>query len=149
MIAPIIAMIHSVDSHKILRTINDEGRKAGRKIPCLLQFHIASEESKYGFLPQEADQLFSMNDLTDLDHVVISGVMGMATFTEDESLIRKEFFNLNQIFKKLKAVFFPGNDNFREISMGMSNDYPLAIENGTTMIRIGSTIFGDRCYLGK
>jgi pyridoxal phosphate enzyme (YggS family) len=149
MIAPFIAMIHSVDSHKILRTINDEGRKAGRKIPCLLQFHIASEESKYGFLPQEADQLFSMNDLTDLDHVVISGVMGMATFTEDESLIRKEFFNLNQIFKKLKAVFFPGNDNFREISMGMSNDYPLAIENGTTMIRIGSTIFGDRCYLGK
>ena len=149
MIAPFIAMIHSVDSHKILRTINDEGRKAGRKIPCLLQFHIASEESKYGFLPQEADQLFSMNDLADLDHVVISGVMGMATFTEDESLIRKEFFNLNQIFKKLKAVFFPGNDNFREISMGMSNDYPLAIENGTTMIRIGSTIFGDRCYLGK
>jgi pyridoxal phosphate enzyme (YggS family) len=149
MIAPFIAMINSVDSHKILRTINDEGRKAGRKIPCLLQFHIASEESKYGFLPQEADQLFSMNDLADLDHVVISGVMGMATFTEDESLIRKEFFNLNQIFKKLKAVFFPGNDNFREISMGMSNDYPLAIENGTTMIRIGSTIFGDRCYLGK
>lgn len=149
MIAPFIAMIHSVDSHKILRTINDEGRKAGRKIPCLLQFHIASEESKYGFLPQEAGQLFSMNDLADLDHIVISGVMGMATFTEDESLIRKEFLNLNQIFKKLKAVFFPGNDNFREISMGMSNDYPLAIENGTTMIRIGSTIFGDRCYLGK
>jgi len=84
-----------------------------------------------------------------LDHVVISGVMGMATYTEDESLIRKEFFNLNQIFKNLKDIFFPGNDNFREISMGMSNDYPLAIENGTTMIRVGSTIFGDRCYIGK
>lgn len=149
MIAPFIAMIHSVDSHKILRTINDEGRRAGRKIPCLLQFHIASEESKYGFLPREADQLFSISDLTDLDHVVISGVMGMATYTEDESLIRKEFFNLNQIFKNLKDIFFPGNDNFREISMGMSNDYPLAIENGTTMIRVGSTIFGDRCYIGK
>ncbi len=147
MIAPFVAMIHSVDSHKILKTINEEAKRVGRKIPCLLQFHIASEESKFGFLPTEADKLFLPNDLSDLSNVIIAGVMGMATFTDHEQQIRDEFFNLQQLFNKMKVVFFQGNDNFCEISMGMSHDYHIAIENGSTMIRVGSTIFGDRCYM--
>ncbi len=147
MIAPFIAMIHSVDSHKLLKTIQEEAKRVGRKIPCLLQFHIASEESKFGFLPSEADKLFLSTELSDLENVIIAGVMGMATFTDHEQQIRDEFFNLQQLFNKMKVVFFQGNDNFRQISMGMSHDYQIAIEYGSTMIRVGSTIFGDRCYI--
>lgn len=143
-IAPFIAMIHSIDSFKILKTINDEARNAGRIIPCLLQFHIASEESKFGFSYDEAFQLLSDIKLSELENVIISGVMGMASFTDDTELINKEFFTLHEIFQKLKDVFFQDNDNFREISMGMSHDYLIAIENGSTMVRIGSTIFGER-----
>ena len=149
MIAPFVAMIHSVDSHKILKTINDEAKRVGRKIPCLLQFHIASEESKFGFLSTEAEKLFLPIELSHLENVIIAGVMGMATFTDFEQQIRDEFFNLQQLFNKMKVVFFQGNDNFREISMGMSHDYLLAIKNGSTIIRIGSTIFGERCYVEK
>ncbi len=146
-IAPFVAMIHSVDSIKILKTINEEGRRAGRRIPCLLQFHIAREESKFGFSPEDADQLFSQADLAELDHVIISGVMGMATFTEDSAQVNLEFSILYKLFQKVKTTFFAGNDNFREISMGMSDDYQLAVANGSTLVRIGSTIFGERCYL--
>ena len=146
-IAPFVAMIHSVDSIKILKTINEEGRRAGRRIPCLLQFHIAREESKFGFSPEDADQLFSQADLAELDHVIISGVMGMATFTEDSAQVNLEFSTLYKLFQKVKTTFFAGNDNFREISMGMSDDYQLAVANGSTLVRIGSTIFGERCYL--
>ena len=144
MIAPFIAMIHSVDSLKILKTINDEARLAGRVIPCLLQFHIASEESKFGFSSDEAFRLLTDVKLSDLENVILCGVMGMATFTDDVSQIKKEFLTLQKIFKNLKDVFFQGNDNFREISMGMSHDYLYAVENGSTMVRIGSTIFGER-----
>ena len=146
-IAPFVAMIHSVDSIKILKTINEEGRRAGRRIPCLLQFHIAREESKFGFSPEDADQLFSQADLAELDHVIISGVMGMATFTEDSAQVNLEFSILYKLFQKVKTTFFAGNDNFREISMGMSDDYQLAVANGSTLVGIGSTIFGERCYL--
>jgi len=148
-IAPFISMVHAVDSLKILKTINEEGQRAGRIIPCLLQFHIAGEESKYGFLPEAAAELFSMTDLSELLNVAISGVMGMATFTEDIAQIRHEFSTLQGLFNQLKAAFFQGNDNFREISMGMSQDYLLAIENGSTLVRIGSTIFGERCFAGQ
>ena len=148
-IVPFIAMVHAVDSMKILKTINDEAQRAGRIIPCLLQFHIASEESKFGFLPDEADHLFSLTDLSDLKNVAVSGVMGMATFTDDVTQINREFSTLYRLFQQIKTVFFQGNDNFREISMGMSHDYLPAIKNGSTMVRIGSTIFGERCYFGK
>lgn len=143
-IAPFISMVHSVDSLKILKTINDEAKLAGRVIPCLLQFHIASEESKFGFSVDEVVQLLTDLKSSDFENVTISGVMGMATYTDDEEQIKKEFLILRDIFQKLKAVFFHGNDNFREISMGMSSDYLIAIESGSTMVRIGSTIFGDR-----
>lgn len=143
-IAPFVSVIHAVDSIKILKTINDEAKRAGREIPCLLQFHIALEESKFGFLPDEANQIFASVKYSEFGNVNISGVMGMATFTDDVSLINKEFSTLNETFRNLKAGFFQGNDNFREISMGMSHDYLCAIANGSTMVRIGSTIFGDR-----
>jgi len=143
-IAPFISMVHSVDSLKILKTINEEAKLAGRVIPCLLQFHIASEESKFGFSVDEVIQLLTDLKSSDFENVTISGVMGMATYTDDEVQIKKEFSVLLDIFQKLKAVFFQGNDNFREISMGMSSDYLIAIESGSTMVRIGSTIFGDR-----
>jgi len=144
MIAPFVAMIHSVDSLKILKTINDEAKHAGRVIPCLLQFHIASEESKFGFSYEEVVQLLTALKSSDIENVIISGVMGMATFTDDVELIRKEFSTLHEIFQNLKDVFFRGNDNFREISMGMSHDYLYAVDNGSTMVRVGSTIFGER-----
>lgn len=144
MIAPFIAMIQSVDSLKLLKTINDEAKQVGRMIPCLLQFHIASEESKFGFLPDDATKILSAIKSGDYENVTITGVMGMATFTDDVAVINREFSNLNRIFQNLKAEFFHGNDDFREISMGMSDDYQQAIENGSTMIRIGTTIFGSR-----
>lgn len=149
MMAPFVAMIHSVDSLKILKTINDEAKHVGRVIPCLLQFHIASEETKFGFSYEEAVQLLTTLKASDIDNIIIAGVMGMATFTDDAELIRKEFSILRDIFQKLRAVFFHGNDNFREISMGMSSDYLIAIESGSTMVRIGSTIFGDRYLATK
>jgi len=144
LIAPFVAMIHSVDSLKLLKTINDEAKQVGRMIPCLLQFHIASEESKFGFLPDDATKILSAIKSGDYENVTITGVMGMATFTDDVAVINREFSNLNRIFQNLKAEFFHGNDDFREISMGMSDDYQQAIENGSTMIRIGTTIFGSR-----
>ncbi len=148
-IAPFIAMIHSVDSLKLLKTIDEEGRRIGRVIPCLLQFHIASEESKFGLIPTSVDQLFSGIDLMGLDHIAFSGVMGMATFTDDVEMVKKEFSLLAALFQKLKRSYFPGEPDFREISMGMSDDYLLAIACGSTMVRIGSTIFGERCYISE
>ena len=148
-IASFISMIHAVDSMKILKTINEEAQRVGRIIPCLLQFHIASEESKFGFAPEEINELFSLADLSDLKNVTLSGVMGMATYTDDVSQINREFSTLYKLYHQLKTVYFQGNDHFREISMGMSHDYLLAIENGSTMVRIGSTIFGERCIAGK
>ena len=143
-IAPFVAMIHSVDSLKVLKIINDEAKREGRVIPCLLQVHIADEESKFGFSSEEAIQVTFAIKNTELDNVTIAGVMGVATYTDDVVQINKEFSTLHTIFQNLKDVFFGGNDNFREISMGMSHDYQYAIANGCTMVRIGSTIFGER-----
>ena len=143
-IAPFVAMIHSVDSLKILNIIDDEAKREGRVIPCLIQVHIAREASKFGFTPEEAIQMAFAINSAELENVTIAGLMGVATYTEDVSQIKKEFSTLHTIFQNLKDVFFNGNDNFREISMGMSHDYLYAIENGSTMIRIGSTIFGER-----
>ncbi len=148
-IAPFVAMIHAVDSMKILQTINEEAKRAGRSIPCLLQFHVASEESKFGFLPAAVEHLFTLTELNDLSYVVFSGVMGMATFTEDTVVVDREFSLLAELYQKLKFQYFAEDSNFKEISMGMSDDYMLAIGQGSTMVRIGSTIFGERIYNSK
>jgi len=143
-VVPFISMIHSVDSYKLIKTINYESEKANRIVDCLLQFHIASEETKYGFSMDEVIAMISTPEFSKLDSVKICGVMGMATFTDDENLIRKEFRYLADCFRELKRRYFPENDSFREISMGMSGDYKVAIEEGTTIIRLGSIIFGGR-----
>lgn len=145
-IAPFVYLIHGVDSFKLLKSIDAEALKIGRTIPCLLQFFIAEEETKYGLSMPEAVEMLNSDEYKMLKNVRISGVMGMATYTDNEKQIRKEFANLKTIFDQLKADFFSDNLNFREISMGMSGDYLLAIAEGSTMVRIGSTIFGERNY---
>jgi PLP dependent protein len=144
LIAPFVSMIQSVDSLKLLVDINKEARKNHRIIPCLLQFHIAEEETKFGLTLQEAKEILSSEQYRQLTHISLSGVMGMATFTEDMEQVRREFRHLKSIFTVLKETFFTQNESFCEISMGMSDDYPVAVEEGSTMVRIGSTIFGAR-----
>lgn len=143
-IASFISLIHSVDSEKLLRVINTEASKNDRIIEVLLQFRIAEEESKYGFLLEEAELLLSNNGLENLNNIRVVGVMGMATFSDDEEKVRSEFRKLKGIFDHLKANFFRDNAWFKEISMGMSGDYQIAIEEGSTMVRVGSSIFGSR-----
>ena len=143
-IAPFVQLIHGVDSFKLLKTIDAEAKKASRIIPCLIQFHIAEEETKFGFSFKEAQEMLNSTDFKSLENVAISGVMGMATYTDSENQVRKEFAHLKEIFENLKSEFFPGNADFKDISMGMSGDYRIAVEEGSTMVRIGSTIFGER-----
>ena len=143
-IAPFVHLIHGVDSFKLLKSIDSEAQKVNRIIQCLLQFHIAEEESKFGFSLEEAMEMLNSSELSFLKNICISGVMGMATFTDDANQIRKEFAHLKTIFETLKSGFFSETIEFKEISMGMSADYLIAIGEGSTMIRIGSTIFGER-----
>ncbi|PKQ64353.1 YggS family pyridoxal phosphate enzyme [Labilibaculum filiforme] len=143
-IAPFVQLIHAVDSLKLLKEINKQAEKNSRVINCLLQFHIASEETKFGLNLAEAKILLDSEDFKALKSIQIVGVMGMATYTDEEAIIRKEFGNLKAVFTKLKADQFLNNDEFKEISMGMSGDYMLAIDEGSTMIRVGSNIFGSR-----
>ena len=145
-IAPYIAMIHAVDSYKLLAEIDKQAAKNGRVIPCLLEIHIAQEESKYGFTFQECREMLEAGEWKNLTHICIAGLMGMATFTEDETEIKREFDSLKRFFNEIKQNFFADRDTFREISMGMSHDYPLAIEAGSTLVRVGSKIFGERIY---
>lgn len=145
-IAPFVSLIHGVDTFKLLKVINKEGRKNNRKLDCLLQFHIAKEETKFGLDMDEATEFLKSDVFKNLEHVNICGVMGMATFTENEATIRAEFKELVHIFNELKKTFFSDNEDFKEISMGMSNDYKIAIEEGATMVRIGSILFGARNY---
>lgn len=145
-IAPFVSMIHSIDSFKILKTINKEARKNDRVIPCLLQFHIAEEESKFGLTEKDAKEILESEAYRNMEHVSITGVMGMATYTEDTEKVRQEFQKLKAIFDRLKETYFSDKPEFKEISMGMSSDYPLAIEEGSTMVRVGSKIFGERNY---
>jgi pyridoxal phosphate enzyme (YggS family) len=148
-IAPFVHLIHGVDSFKLLRAIDAEARKINRVIPCLLQFYIAEEETKFGFSLDEAIDMLNSEEITSLKNISISGVMGMATFTDDLNQIRSEFAHLKTIFDALKSRFFADVPEFREISMGMSADYLIAVGEGSTMIRIGSTIFGERNYSQK
>ena len=143
-IAPFVYMIHSIDSLKLLSEVNKQALKYDRIIDCLLQFHIATEETKFGLDFEEASQLLNSPEFSSLNNIRICGVMGMATFTKDEALIRKEFRNLKSIFDQLKNNFFHDQGFFKEISMGMSDDYKIAIEEGSTIVRIGSALFGER-----
>lgn len=145
-IADFVSMIHAVDSLRLLKEINKQAERSERVINCLLQFHIAEESTKFGMDLDEGAALVKELQKAPLNHVRISGVMGMGTFTDDMELVRKEFQNLRNIFEQLKTNYFAQDENFKEISMGMSNDFQVAIEEGSTIIRIGSTIFGERNY---
>lgn len=145
-IAPFVSLIHSVDSLKLLSEINREAARANRKIDCLLQLRIAREESKFGLQFEDAIQILNAAEYKNFQHIRLTGVMGMATFTDDEQQIRAEFQMLARHFEELKARYFPGDGAFRELSMGMSDDYELAMDTGSTMVRIGTLIFGERNY---
>ncbi|MDR3286589.1 MAG: YggS family pyridoxal phosphate-dependent enzyme [Prevotellaceae bacterium] len=148
-IAPFVELIHSVDSSKLLAEINKEAAKNNRIIKCLLQVHIAQEETKFGFTPEELQQFLSENDFSQNRFTQIAGLMGIATFTDNTTQIRNEFHTLRKIFDTLKQTTFANNSDFCELSMGMSNDYKIAINEGSTIIRIGSLIFGERDYSKK
>ena len=143
-IAPFVSLIHSVDSFKLLQEINKQGEKHCRVIPCLLQFHIAQEETKFGLSFEEAEEILQSREFVEMNHISVVGLMGMASFTEDEEQVRDEFRNLHNYFMILKSNYFKYNPDFKVLSMGMSGDYKLAIEEGSTMIRVGSSLFGDR-----
>ncbi len=143
-IAPFVHLIHGVDSFKLLQEINKQGKKIDRVIPCLLQVHIAEEETKFGFDKAELDEMLNSKEFQELTHVRIAGLMGMATFTESQDQVRKEFRCLKHLFEDLKTRTLPDFVELKEISMGMSGDYLIAQEEGSTMVRIGSAIFGKR-----
>lgn len=143
-IAPFVHLIHGVDSFKLLREINKQGKKIDRIIPVLVQMHIAEEETKFGFDKSELDEMLSNQDFLGLTHVKIQGLMGMATFTENKDQVRKEFRSLKTLFEELKTRELPAFVQLKDISMGMSGDYLIAQEEGSTMVRIGSAIFGVR-----
>ncbi|GEL11353.1 hypothetical protein SAMN05192550_2022 [Flavobacterium glycines] len=148
--APFVSLIHGVDSLKLLQEINKQALKNDRIIDCLLQMHIAEEETKFGLNEEELSALLNSNEFQEMKNIRILGLMGMATFTDNQKQIRKEFTHLKSIFDKLQSLN-TDSDNYRNcqlntISMGMSGDYKLAIECGSTMIRVGSSIFGNRNY---
>ena len=145
-IIPYVTLIHSIDSANLLEAVNKEAKKHERVVDCLLQFHIALEETKFGLDLDEARQLLDSEAFKTMENVRICGVMGMATFTNDEAEVRKEFKYLKEIFDTLKTEYFANQPQFKEISMGMSEDYLIAIEEGATMVRVGSKIFGARNY---
>lgn len=144
--APYVAMIHAIDSYKLLAEVNKQAAKANRIIPCLLQIHIAQEETKFGFTFDECQQMLESGEWKSLKNIRIAGVMGMASNVDDDEQIKREFCSLNTFFKEIKQTFFADAEGFEEISMGMSHDYPLAIRSGSTLIRVGSKIFGERNY---
>lgn len=145
-IVPFVELIHGVDSEKLLVEINKQAAKINRKVSCLLQVHIATEESKFGFDENEIIQMFEKHRPEDFEYIRFCGVMGMATFTNNQTQVIKEFSHLKGIFDHLKSAVFHASSDFKEISMGMSDDYLPAIECGSTMVRIGSSIFGSRQY---
>lgn len=145
-IAPFVQLIHSVDSLKLLKEINKQAKKNDRTIDCLLQFHIAEEDSKFGLNLEKARHLLDSSVYHSLKNIRLIGVMGMGTFTDNKEKVRKEFIILRHIFEQIKTEFFQEDAAFKEISMGMSGDYQLAIREGSTMVRIGSLIFGKREY---
>jgi pyridoxal phosphate enzyme (YggS family) len=140
-IAPFVSLIHSIDSFSLLQEVNRHAEKNNRVIPCLLQFYIAQETTKHGFLYQECKEMLENPVFFALKNIKIAGVMGMATFTDDKTRIREEFKKLHGYFVQLKTQYFSKHPDFKEISMGMSDDYKIAIEEGSTMVRVGSAVF--------
>ncbi len=145
-IAPYISLIHAVDSMKLLTEINKQAEKHNRVISCLLELHIAQEESKFGFLPDECTQMLDEGKWRDLHHVQIAGLMCMASNVTDEAQIRSEFHKANTYFQEIKARYFANDDAFCQRSWGMSHDYQIAMEEGASLVRIGTAIFGEREY---
>ncbi len=146
-IAPFVTLIHSVDSLKLLVKIDREAAKYDRIINCLLEFHIAEESTKSGLTYEQAEEMMECEEYKMLKNVRVIGVMGIATYTENMEQVRQEFSQLRQIFLRLKERYFSGKPEFKELSMGMSGDYQIAVEEGCTMVRIGSSIFGKRNYI--
>ena len=140
-IAPFVHLVHSIDSYKLLNEVNRQGEKAGRRIPCLLQIYIAQEETKFGFTPQECKEMLAMSEWRNLENIELRGVMCMASNTDDTKQIEEEFTTVQRLFNEIKERFFADNERFNIISAGMSDDYPIAIEHGSTHIRVGSSIF--------
>lgn len=145
-IIPYVSLIHSIDSLNLLKEVNKEAAKKGRRVDCLLQFHIAQEDTKFGLSYDEAEELLSSTEYKQMENIRIVGVMGMATFTDNREQVSVEFGSLRTIFDRLKQEYFSAEDWFCELSMGMSDDYSLAIEQGSTLVRVGSAIFGKRNY---
>ena len=140
-IAPFVHLVHSIDSYKLLNEVNRQGEKVGRRIPCLLQIHIAQEETKFGFTPQECKEMLAMGEWRNLENIELRGVMCMASNTDDTKQIEEEFATVQKLFNEIKETYFADNERFNIISAGMSDDYPIAIEHGSTHIRVGSSIF--------
>lgn len=145
-IVPYVALIHGIDSFKLLAEVDKQAAKAGRRVDCLLQLHIAREETKFGFSFDECRQMLAEGQWRQLQHVRLCGLMGMATNTDNTTQIKEEFESLSQFFREVKATWFADDDAFRELSMGMSHDYHEAIAAGSTLVRVGSKIFGKRIY---
>jgi pyridoxal phosphate enzyme (YggS family) len=145
-IAPFVHLIHGVDSLKLLQAIDKEGQKSGRILSCLLQVHIAKEDSKFGFDEKELLDMIGSEEMISLKNIQVLGLMGMASNTDDEKIIRGEFAGLKMLMDKLNNSLLPLNFDLKELSMGMSGDYRIAQEEGSTMVRIGSAIFGERNY---
>lgn len=145
-IAPYISMIESVDSLKLLQEIEKQGAKCGRTIDVLLELHIAQEATKYGLAPDDCRQLLADGRWREMRHVRIRGLMMMASFTADERRLRSEFTTAHDFFGEVKNRYFAADDSFDQRSWGMSNDYKVAVECGSTMVRVGTTIFGPRVY---
>ena len=143
---PYVSLIHGIDSYKLLAEVNKQAAKANRTISCLLQIHIAQEETKFGFSFEECREMLGAGEWKNLDNIRISGLMGMATNTDSTEQIDKEFRSLNEFFKEIKQTYFPEEPTFKELSMGMSHDYHQAIHEGSTLVRVGSKIFGERIY---
>lgn len=143
---PYVSLIHGIDSYKLLTEVNKQAAKASRIIPCLLQIHIAQEETKFGFSFEECREMLNAGDWKSLGNIRISGLMGMATNTDSTEQIDNEFRSLNEFFKEIKQSYFPEEPTFKELSMGMSHDYHQAINEGSTLVRVGSKIFGERIY---
>lgn len=145
-IVPYVSLIHGIDSLRLLTEVNKQAAKIGRTIDCLLQIHIAQEETKFGFTPDECRQMLAEGEWKSLSHIRLRGLMGMATNTDDTMQIESEFQSLHQLFKEVKETWFGYDTAFAELSMGMSHDYHEAIRAGSTLIRVGSKIFGERDY---
>ena len=145
-IVPYVSLIHGIDSYKLLNEVNKAAEQNGRVIDCLLQLHIAQEETKFGFSFEECRKMLMDGEWKSLTHIRICGLMGMASNTENEEQIKREFRSLKSFFDEMAHTYFTDKQEFRELSMGMSHDYRMAVTEGSTLVRVGSKIFGERTY---